>query len=541
MWHPAVMNEILIEVIDSPERTISALIPPFHNEPLLDFQNEANSVRMREAVQRVQSALGAEYSPIIAGARKPTGDLLKSVNPSNCSEIVGKVHLATQQMADEAINVAADAFQSWSKTPVEVRARCLLKFAAILRRRKAEMAAWMVYEVGKSWVEADIDVAEAIDFAELYAREMVRYSLPQPLTPYPGEQNELYYIPLGVGIVIPPWNFPLAITVGMTVAAAVAGNTVVLKPSSDSPVIAAKFVELLEEAGLPPGVVNFLPGSGGRIGDFIVAHPKTRFIAFTGSREVGLRIFELSAKTSPGQIWMKRLIAEMGGKNAMVVDETADLAAAAADIVIAGFCYSGQKCSACSRLIATDPIYDELVERVGDAASKLRVGPVKDPQNWMGPVVSKNAFDTILNYIDIGKGEGKVVTGGEILSPDQTGWFIKPTVICDVDANARIAQEEIFGPVVAAIRARDFDHALEIANGTEYGLTGAVFSNDRDRLERARRDFHVGNLYFNRKCTGALVDVQPFGGFNMSGTDSKAGSREYVSLFLQAKSVSERL
>ena len=231
----------------------------------------------------------------------------------------------------------------------------------------------------------------------------------------------------------------------------------------------------------------------------------------------------------------------MGGKNAMVVDETADLAAAAADVVIAGFCYSGQKCSACSRLIATDPIYDELVERVADAASKLRVGPVKDPQNWMGPVVSKNAFETILKYIDIGKSEGKVVTGGEILSPDQSGWFIKPTVISGVDANARIAQEEIFGPVVAAIRAPDFDDALEIANGTEYGLTGSVFSNDRDRLERARRDFHAGNLYFNRKCTGALVDVQPFGGFNMSGTDSKAGSREYVSLFLQAKSVSERL
>ena len=496
---------------------------------------------MREALQRVQSALGAEYSPVIGGARKPTGDLLKSVNPSNCSEIVGKVHLATQQMADEAINTAADAFRSWSKTPAEVRARYLLKFAAILKRRKAEMSAWLVYEVGKSWVEADIDVAEAIDFAELYAREMVRYSLPQPLTPYPGEQNELYYIPLGVGIVIPPWNFPLAITVGMTVAAVVAGNTVVLKPSSDSPVIAAKFVELLEEAGLPPGVVNFLPGSGSKIGDFIVAHPKTRFIAFTGSREVGLRIFELSAKTSPGQVWMKRLIAEMGGKNAMVVDETADLAAAAADVVIAGFCYSGQKCSACSRLIATDPIYDELVERVADAASKLRVGPVKDPQNWMGPVVSKNAFETILKYIDIGKSEGKVVTGGEILSPDQSGWFIKPTVISGVDANARIAQEEIFGPVVAAIRAPDFDDALEIANGTEYGLTGSVFSNDRDRLERARRDFHAGNLYFNRKCTGALVDVQPFGGFNMSGTDSKAGSREYVSLFLQAKSVSERL
>lgn len=496
---------------------------------------------MRAALDRVQSMLGRDYAPIIGGARRPSGDLLKSVNPSDFTEVVGHVHLAPRQTADDAINTAAETFKTWSRTPAEVRARYLLKFAAMLRRRKAEFSAWLVYEVGKSWVEADIDVAEAIDFAELYAREMVRYSLPQPLTPYPGEQNELYYIPLGVGIVIPPWNFPLAITVGMTVAAVVAGNTVVLKPSSDSPVIAAKFVELLQEAGLPPGVVNFLPGSGSKIGDFIVEHPKTRFIAFTGSREVGLRIFELSAKTSPGQIWMKRLVAEMGGKNAMVIDETADLEAAAREVVIAGYCYSGQKCSACSRLIATAPVYDEIVARVAEAASKLTVGPVKDPANWMGPVVSKSAFETILKYIEIGKSEGRVVTGGEVLNPDQSGWFIKPTVIADVAPNARIAQEEIFGPVVAAIKARDFDDALEIANGTEYGLTGALFSNDRSRLERARRDFHAGNLYFNRKCTGALVDVQPFGGFNMSGTDSKAGSREYVALFLQAKSVSERL
>ncbi|MBS1876267.1 MAG: L-glutamate gamma-semialdehyde dehydrogenase [Acidobacteria bacterium] len=517
------------------------MLPPFHNEPLLDFQNEANAGPMRAAIDSVQAALGGEYSPIVAGARKPTGDLLRSVNPSNFGEVVGHVHLATREMAGEAIEAASTAFASWSKTPAEVRARYLLKFAAMLRRRKAEFAAWLVYEVGKSWVEADIDVAEAIDFAELYAREMVRYSLPQPLTHWVGEQNELYYIPLGVGIVIPPWNFPLAITVGMTVASIVAGNTVVLKPSSDSPVIAAKFVELLEEAGLPPGVVNFLPGSGAKIGDYMVEHPKTRFIAFTGSREVGLRIFELSAKTSPGQIWMKRLVAEMGGKNAMIVDETADLAAAAADVVIAGYCYSGQKCSACSRMIATAPVYDEIVARVVEGASKLTVGPVKDPANWMGPVVSKNAFQTILNYIEIGKGEGRVALGGGVLSADQAGWFIQPTVIADVAPTSRVAQEEIFGPVVAAIKARDFDDALAIANGTEYGLTGSLFSNDRARLERARREFHVGNLYFNRKCTGALVDVQPFGGFNMSGTDSKAGSREYVSLFLQGKSVSERL
>ena len=517
------------------------MLPPFQNEAFVDFSLESNVRIMSDALSGVEAALGREYAPIIGGKRRASGDLLASRNPSQCEQIVGQVHQATREMAEEAIQTASKTFDSWKHEAPEVRARYVLKFAAMLRRRKAEFASWMVYEVGKSWAEADIDVAEAIDFAEFYAREMLRYSQPQPLTWLRGEQNEFFYIPLGVGIVIPPWNFPLAITAGMTLASIVTGNTVVLKPSSDSPVIAAKMCELLEEAGLPPGVVNFLPGRGSVIGDFLVEHPKTRYISFTGSREVGLRIFELASKSAPGQIWMKRVVAEMGGKNAMVIDETADLDAAVAEVVAAGYGFSGQKCSACSRLVVVDSVYDNVVNRVAERASQIKVGNVKERTNWMGPVVSKGAFETILNYIDIGKGEGKILAGAETLSPDQPGWFIKPTVFGDVDPNARIAQEEIFGPVVAAIRARDFDHALQIANGTEFGLTGGVFSNDRSRLERARREFHAGNLYLNRKCTGALVDIHPFGGFNMSGTDSKAGGRDYLGLFLQGKSVSERL
>lgn len=517
------------------------MLPPFKNEPLTDFSDPKNAAAMREAISHVESQFGREYPLVIGGKRYETGDLHASVNPSNYDEVVGLVHMANAEMADKAIEVATRAFHEWKHTPPEVRARYLLKAAQLMRKRKPELTAWIVLEVGKSWTEADADVAEAIDFAEFYARQMIRYGLPQELTPLAGEQNELYYIPLGVGVVIPPWNFPLAIMAGMTLASIVAGNTVVLKPSSDSPVIAAKFVELLEETSLPPGVVNYLPGSGGRIGDYLVAHPKTRFIAFTGSKEVGLRINELAAKTAEGQIWIKRVIAEMGGKDTIIVDETADMDAALEGVIVSAFGYSGQKCSACSRLVLVDQIYDAFIDRLRERAEQIRVGPVKDPENWMGPVSSKNAYNSILNYIEIGKSEGRLLTGGGPLGDYPRGWFIKPTIFGEVDPMARISQEEIFGPVLATFRARDFDEALNIANNTQYGLTGAVFSNDRRRLEQARRDFHVGNLYLNRKCTGALVDVHPFGGFNMSGTDSKAGGRDYLLLFLQAKSVSEKL
>jgi 1-pyrroline-5-carboxylate dehydrogenase len=517
------------------------MLPPFQNEPLTDYSNERNAAVMREAIANVEATFGRDYPLIIGGKRYTTGDMLASPNPSNYDEVVGLVHKATVELADKAIEAATAAFKEWKHVAPEVRARYLLKAAAMLRRRKAEFAALMVLEVGKSWVEADADVAEAIDFAEFYAREMIRYGGSHGLTPLAGEQNELYYVPLGVGIVIPPWNFPLAIMAGMTLAAVVTGNTVVLKPSSDSPVIAARFVELLEEASLPPGVVNFLPGSGGRIGDFLVGNPRSRFIAFTGSKEVGLHINELASKTAEGQLWIKRVVAEMGGKDTIIVDETADLDEVAEGVTASAFGFSGQKCSACSRVVVVDEVYDRLLERVADRAGKLRVGPTREQENWMGPVASRSAYQSISDYIEIGKGEGRLLAGGGPLSDDQRGWFIRPTVVGDVDPMARISQEEIFGPVLAAFRARDFDAALDIANNTQFGLTGAVYSRERQRLEQARRDFHVGNLYLNRKCTGALVDVHPFGGFNMSGTDSKAGGRDYLLLFMQAKSVAEKL
>jgi 1-pyrroline-5-carboxylate dehydrogenase len=517
------------------------MLPTFQNEPLTDFSNERNAALMREAIASVESEFGREYPIVIGGQRFKTGDMLASPNPSNFDEIVGFCHKASSELADKAIEAATTAFREWKNVAPVERARYLLKAAALLRRRKAEFTALMVLEVGKSWPEADADIAEAIDFAEYYARQMVHYAREQPLVPFAGEQNELYYIPLGVGIVIPPWNFPLAIMAGMTLASVVAGNTVVIKPSSDSPVVAARFVDLLEEASLPPGVVNFLPGSGSRIGDYLVGSPRTRFIAFTGSKEVGLHINELAAKTAEGQLWIKRVVAEMGGKDTIIVDETADLESAADGVVASAFGYSGQKCSACSRVVVVEPVYNELVERVADRASKIIVGPVREQSNWMGPVSSKSAYESIGHYIEVGKGEGKVLAGGGPVTESQRGWFIKPTVIGGVDPMARISQEEIFGPVLAAFKARNFDEAMEIANNTQFGLTGAVYTRERVRLEQARRDFHVGNLYLNRKCTGAMVGAHPFGGFNMSGTDSKAGGPDYVGLFLQAKTVSEKL
>jgi 1-pyrroline-5-carboxylate dehydrogenase len=407
----------------------------------------------------------------------------------------------------------------------------------LMKERRLYFNAWMIYEVGKSWAEADGDTAEAIDFMEFYAREMMRLADEQPIVRIEGEDNKLVYVPLGVGAVIPPWNFPCAIMVGMTSAAFVSGNTAVLKPASTSPAIAAQFVNVLEEVGLPSGVVNFLTGSGGTIGDALIENPQVRFIAFTGSMEVGLRINELAAKHKPGQRWLKRTILEMGGKDAVVVDETADLDAAATGIVASAFGFQGQKCSAGSRAIVVDKVYDQVLQKVIEKTKQLKVGDVTQPDTYMGPVVDANAMKKITEYIEVGKGEGRLVTGGGHHGP---GYFIEPTVIADVDPHARIAQEEIFGPVLAFIKAKDFEDALHIANDTEYGLTGSLYSNDPEHIERAKEEYHVGNLYFNRKCTGALVGVHPFGGFNMSGTDSKAGGRDYLLLFTQAKAISAK-
>jgi len=397
----------------------------------------------------------------------------------------------------------------------------------------------MVYEVGKTWPEADADTAEAIDFLEFYAREAYRYGGEQPITKIATEDNDLVYIPLGVGAVIPPWNFPLAIMAGMTTAAIVSGNCVILKPSSESPWIAARFFALLEEAGLPAGVANFLPGSGAEIGDPLVQHPRIRFISFTGSKSVGLHINEEAAKTRDGQLWIKRVVAEMGGKDAIIIDrETSNLDEAATAAVASAFGYQGQKCSACSRLIVDSAVYDKVLPLVVEKTKALRVGMPEDGSSQIGPVVSEKAMKTIRDYIEKGKSEGRLVAGGNVRTED--GFFIEPTVIADVDPKATIAQEEIFGPVLAVIKANDFDDALRIANDTQYGLTGAIFSDNPEKIERAEEEFFVGNLYVNRKCTGALVGVHPFGGFNMSGTDSKAGGRDYLGLFQQAKAISRK-
>lgn len=515
------------------------MITEFRNEPFTDFSKEENRSAFAASLAKVESELGKEYDLVIGGERIKTENKFNSINPSNKEEIIGVVSKANQDLAEKAMQAAVKAFGKWKKVPGDKRARYLFKAAAILRRRKHEFSAWLVKEAGKSWAEADADTAEAIDFMEFYGREMIRYGERQPLTPYEGENNELFYVPLGVGVVIPPWNFPLAIMVGMTTAAIVTGNTVVLKPASTTPVIAAKFFEILEDAGVPKGVVNLVPGSGAEVGDYLVDHPLTRFISFTGSREVGLRINERAAKTNKGQKWIKRVIAEMGGKDSIVVDKDADLDAAAAAIVASAFGFQGQKCSACSRAIVVDEVYDEVLSKVVERTKALTQGDARDPQNYMGPVVDENAFNKIMEYIEIGKKEGRLMTGGE--GDKSKGFYIQPTVFADVHSEARIMLEEIFGPVVAFTKAKDFDHALDIANNTEYGLTGAVFTRNRKHLEKARDEFFVGNLYFNRKCTGALVGVHPFGGFNMSGTDSKAGGRDYLLLFLQAKLTSELL
>jgi len=519
--------------------TLERAIAPFQNEPVKDFSDPADAAAMRRALADVRDRFGQKYPLIIGGQPFESERWIKSINPAKPSEVVGLAASASLEQADRAIEAAARAFETWKNTSAKERAGYLFRAAQRIRERRFEFDALLVYEVGKSWPEADGDTAEAIDFLEFYAREALRYDGPHPVQPIAGEKNELRYIPLGVGVVIPPWNFAFAIMAGTTSAAIVAGNTVVLKPSSDSPVTAAKFAELLDDVGLPKGVLNFLPGSGGTIGDALVSHPKTRFVSFTGSKEVGLRINELAAKTQPGQKWIKRVVAEMGGKDSIVVAADADVEAAVEGVAVSAFGFQGQKCSACSRAIVEEKIYDEFVQGLKERVGRISVGDPSDPKNYMGPVINENAAKSISRYIEIGQNEGKLLTGGRRVSDD--GYFLEPTVIVDVPPDAKISQEEIFGPVLAVIKAKDYDDALRIANNTEFGLTGSVYSKDESKLERARDEFFVGNLYLNRKCTGAMVGAHPFGGFNMSGTDSKAGSHDYLLLFLQAKTVSKKV
>ncbi len=514
-------------------------LPEFRNEPYADFSDPGVQEKAAAALAGVRRQFGREYDVLVAGRRVRTGNKLRSINPSHTTEIVGIHSKADASLANEAVESAWRYFPEWSAVLAEERIQMLVRAASLIRQRRFEFDAWLVTEAGKTWPEAEADVAEAIDFCEYYARQMEKLAHPQPVVQLPGEKDEMVYIPLGVGVVIPPWNFPLAILVGMTAAALVTGNTVVIKPSSDTPTIAQKFAEVLLEAGFPAQSFSLLVGSGAEIGDLLVEHPKTRFVSFTGSRDVGLRINELAARPQKGQMWIRRVVAEMGGKDAIIVDRDSDLDAAAKGVMVSAFGFQGQKCSACSRAIVDEAVYDEFLDKLRKNVAEIAIGPPEDTRNYMGPVINEGAKRTILSYIETGKREGRLIAGGGAAEGD--GYFIQPTVIADVAPEARIFQEEIFGPVLAVTKARDFEHALELANNTQYGLTGAVYTNDREKIRRAKDRFFVGNLYFNRKCTGAMVGAHPFGGFNMSGTDSKAGGPDYLLQFVQAKAIAEKV
>ncbi|MBT2259197.1 L-glutamate gamma-semialdehyde dehydrogenase [Priestia megaterium] len=519
--------------------TTNKSIKEYKHEPFTDFTLEENNNEFKKALEVVQAELGKDYPLVIGGEAITTTEKILSINPANKEEVIGRVSKADQELAEKAMQVALSTFNTWKKEDPEVRADILFRAADIIRRRKHEFSGYLVKEAGKPWKEADADTAEAIDFLEFYARQMVQLKDGAPVQSREGEVNKFNYIPLGVGVIISPFNFPLAIMAGTAAAAIVAGNTILLKPANNTPVIAAKFVEVMKEAGLPEGVLNYVPGSGAEIGDYLVDHPKTRFVSFTGSREVGCRIYERAAKVQPGQIWLKRVIAEMGGKDTVVVDKDADLDVAASSIVYSAFGFSGQKCSAGSRAVVHQDVYEEVLEKAVTLTKTLTMGDPTDVDTYMGPVIDQASYNKITKYIEIGKEEGRLMAGGE--ADDSKGYFIQPTIFADIDEKARLMQEEIFGPVVAFCKARDFDHMMEIANNTDYGLTGALLSNTPDHIERAKEEFHVGNLYFNRGCTGAIVGYHPFGGFNMSGTDSKAGGPDYLILHMQAKTTSETL
>lgn len=518
-------------------------LTPFKNEALLDMNDPQHIEGISKAIADVRAnLLGKDWPMRINGQDVTTGQWVERFNPCDTSELVGRVAKATQKEAEDAVQAAKSAFPAWSRTPARARARYLLRAAQVMRARKYELIALETLESGKTWPEADGDVAEAIDFLDFYARRMIDIDGPHPTTPYPGEENRVYWIPLGPCLVIPPWNFPLAILTGTVVAALVTGNTVVMKPSPRSPVMAAVFQGIMRDLQLPKGVLNMIQGDPEEIGDYLVDHKEVRLISFTGSMNVGCRIYERAGKVQPGQRWLKRVIAEMGGKDAMIIDDVCDLDAAADEITKAAFGFQGQKCSACSRVIAHEAIHDALVEKLKVRAEAITIGAADQRESQLAAVVDEGSLEKILNYVEIGNKEGTLVCGGKRAEVSgKTGWYVEPTIFKDIKPEDRLHCEEVFGPVLAVLKAKDFDHAIEIANSTVYSLTGGVFSDRREHLEKARNEFHVGNLYLNRKCTGALVDVQPFGGFNMSGTDDKAGGREHLFRFLQAKTVTERL
>jgi len=514
------------------------MLEPYQATPYSDFAESEPRASYEKALAAVQGRLGLHAPLLIGDERVTTKGSIESVDPSQPDRVIGTASSASPQHAVAALGAAWQAFPSWAARSAAERAEIVHRVGDLMESKIHEFSAWQTYEAGKNWAEAEADVAEAIDFCRYYAHQALQMAEPLPVHQYPGETNESWLQPLGAGVVIPPWNFPLAILVGMSIGPVAAGNTVVLKPASNTPLVGWGFMEVLAEAGMPPGVVNFLPGPGSEVGDTLVDHPTTRFINFTGSKEVGLRIAERSAVVGEGQRWLKRSYMEMGGKDALIVDETADIDAAADDVVRSAYGFQGQKCSACSRLIAVDAIHDELVDKVVERAAALSIGPPE--QNYpVGPVISAAQRRSILAEIDRGKDEGTLIMGGSPVDRDG-GYYIEPTVFVDVDRGSRLAQHEIFGPVLSVIRAADFDDAIDVANGTEYGLTGGLHSSDDERIDRAKRDFHVGNLYINRKITGALVGIQPFGGFNMSGSNAKAGGPDYLRLFMEMKTTATR-
>jgi len=514
------------------------MFPAFETCTYTDFSDPANAAAFEDALATVRGWLGRTYPNVIAGTETVSETTFASINPSATSEVVGRFSDGTTDDADAALQAAWDAYPDWAARTPEDRAGVLLRAAAIMRAERHLFSAAMVLEVGKTWPEADADTAEAIDFLEFYAREGVRWAQPQGTTAYPGETNVVRYIPLGAGVAIPPWNFPVAIACGMCTAPIVAGNTMVLKPAEQSPFTAWLVFDLLRRAGLPDGVLNFVTCEDGAVvGGHLVQHPKTRFISFTGSKAVGCWIFEEAGKVRPGQIWLKRVVAEMGGKDAVLVDADANLDEAADGIVRGAFGFQGQKCSAGSRALIHADVYDALVPKIVEKARAVTVGSPEVNGQGMGPVIEQDALDRVLRYIEIGKGEGTLLCGGERGSDD--GYFVEATVFGDVPPDGRVATEEIFGPILALVKVDDYEHGVRVFNGTEYGLTGAYYGIAN--IEDAKRRLFCGNLYINRKCTGALVDIQPFGGFNMSGTDAKAGGREHLLQFLQAKSIAERL
>ncbi len=513
------------------------LFEEYRNEPFTDFGDDRNAAAYRAALGAVKDELGRDYPLVIGGEHVETGEWIESHDPSDSGSLVGRAAAAGPGEIERAFDAAEKAFADWSRLDMADRSRAMLRVSEVMKRRKFELAAWMSFESGKNWGEADADVAEAIDFIEYYARDALKLAKPVLTAGLRGEENTTTLRALGVGVAIPPWNFPLAIMVGTAVGPATVGNTVIIKPSPNTPIIAAKFMECVAEAGLPAGVLNLLTGQDAVLGDALVDSPRTRFINFTGSVRTGLRIHERAAKVQPGQNFIKRVYAEMGGKDALIVDETADLEAAAEAAVASAFGFQGQKCSALSRLIVVDEVYDDLLERIVERTKELEVGPA-EVNSSVTPVINETQFDRILEYIETGKGEGRLVCGGEKAEGD--GWFIKPTIFADVPRGAVIAREEIFGPVLAVVRAADFDEALDIVNDSDYALTGGVFSQDRYRLTRARQEFEAGNLYINRKITGALVGVQAFGGYKLSGDNAKAGGPDYLRLFMLATTVTER-